>query len=324
MRKISALEALFAWAFRLSAEKEYLLHLQWRGQSRSLSRPVSPYLIRIIVGVAAFLFVGAVSLTWETGRWALQEFRYHLAAGKHQLHLADLRDIQADLKTIESSLDRAFHQEQRMRALYGISYPGTSPDAFGVGGRSQPDAAPRALSQGLQEALFHAQLKDRQLRGKIDHTLQNFQQIKEFMDYRHNLWDHTPTVTPATGNWSSGFGYRMHPVSGRYLLHSGLDIAGSKWTPVHATADGLVTTAQPALGYGNLVVVNHDNGYQTKYGHFSRVMVKKGQLVKRFELLGYMGRTGVATGVHVHYEVLRDGIHLNPQRYILPSGLVVD
>jgi murein DD-endopeptidase MepM/ murein hydrolase activator NlpD len=324
MRKISALEALFARVFRLSAGKDYLLHIQWQDKSRSLSRPVSPYLIRGLAAVSVFLFIGLACLAWETGHWALKEFRYHFAAGRHQIHLAELRDIQSGLNSVESSLDRAFRQEQRMRALYGINYMGSARDGFGVGGRAHPDANDAALSQGLQERLFLTELKGRQLRGKIDHTLRNFLQIKEFVDYRHNLWDHTPSVMPASGNWTSGFGYRVHPVSGRYAMHTGLDISGNRWTPVYATASGIVTTSQPANGYGNLVVVDHGNGYKTKYGHLNRILVNKGELVKRFELIGYMGNTGVATGVHVHYEVVRDGAALNPQRFILPTGLVVD
>ena len=180
------------------------------------------------------------------------------------------------------------------------------------------------MSQRQQEKHSHTQLKGRQLRGRIEYTLRNFNQIREFVDYRHNIWDHTPSVMPAPGNWTSGFGYRVHPVSGRYAMHSGLDISGSRWTPVYATANGVVTVSQRENGYGNLVVIDHGNGYRTKYGHLNRILVGKGEIVKRFELIGYMGSTGTATGVHVHYEVLRDGKPVDPERFILPTGLVVD
>src|SRR5690606_34370783 len=238
-RKVPALYAVFAKLFRLSADKEYLLHIQWESK-RSLSRPVSPYLIRSLAVVTLVLLAGIAGAAWEVGQWAFQEVRYHVAANRHQTHITELRDIRNRLSVVESSVDRAYHQEQRMRALYGINYMGTSPGGFGVGGRSHPDASDAALSQGLQEKLFHTQLKGRQLRGKIDHTLRNYLQIKEFVDYRHNLWDHTPSVMPATGNWTSSFGNRVHPVYRRYAMHKGLDIAGNRFTPVHATANGVV------------------------------------------------------------------------------------
>jgi murein DD-endopeptidase MepM/ murein hydrolase activator NlpD len=324
MRKVPALHAVFAKIFRLSAEKEYLLHIQWENKRRSISHPVSPYLIRTIAIAALVLLAGIACVAWEAGHWAVKEVRYHFAAGRHQMHLAQLRQIQNDLATVEASLDQAHQHEQRMRALYGINYMGSTSGAFGVGGRTHPDANDAALSQGLQEKLFHTQLKGRQLRGKIDYTLRNYLQIKEFVDYRHNLWDHTPSVIPASGNWTSGFGNRVHPVYGRYAMHKGLDISGTRFTPVYATANGVVKVSARENGYGNLVVIDHGNGYATKYGHLNRILVNRGQLVKRFELVGYMGSTGTATGVHVHYEVLRDGIHVDPERYILPAGLVVD
>lgn len=323
MRKVPALQAVFAKLFRLSADKEYLLHIQWES-NRSLSRPVSPYLIRSLALLALVVLAGIAGAAWEVGNWAVQKARYHIAASRHQLHLAKLRDIRKDLSTVESSVDRAYQQEQRMRALYGINYMGNSSGAFGVGGRTHPDAADVLLSQGLQEKLFHTQLQGRQLHGKIDYTMRNFVQIKEFVDYRHNLWDHTPSVVPASGNWTSGFGNRVHPVYRRYAMHKGLDIAGSRFTPVYATANGVVKVSAREGGYGNLVIIDHGNGYNTRYGHLQRIVVSRGELVKRFDLIGYMGSTGTATGVHVHYEVLRDGMHVDPERYILPTGLVVD
>jgi murein DD-endopeptidase MepM/ murein hydrolase activator NlpD len=263
-------------------------------------------------------------LIWEAGYWATKEIRYHYASARHGIQLSELRDIQSGLKTIETSVEDAFQQEQRMRALYGINYLGASQSAFGVGGRSYSSPEDADLSSGLYENLFHAQLKGRQLRGKLDYTLRNFLQIQEFVDYRHDLWDHTPSVTPAPGNWTSEFGYRVHPVTGRYTMHKGLDISGTRWTPIHATADGRVAVSGSEGGYGNLVVIQHGNGYSTKYGHLNRILVRKGQRVKRFDLIGYMGNTGVATGVHVHYEVVRGEESLDPEKFILPTGLVVD
>ena len=85
-----------------------------------------------------------------------------------------------------------------------------------------------------------------------------------------------------------------------------------------------MTTSGPNSTFGNLVVMDHGNGYTTKFGHLTKIMVEKGQLVKRYGLIGYMGDTGRATGIHLHYEVHRDGTPQNPEKYILPSGILVD
>jgi murein DD-endopeptidase MepM/ murein hydrolase activator NlpD len=324
MRKVPALKAVFARLFRLSTDKEYLLHVHWKSKHRSIVRPLSPTLMRALAAVFGFLLIGLACLTWEAGYWAIKELRYHYAAASHGTRLGELRDIQGDLRKIEGTLEDAFQQEQRMRALYGVNYLGSSESEFGVGGRSYP-GEDSVLPQGLYESIFHAQLKGRQLRGKIDYTLRNFVQIQEFVDYRHHIWEHTPSVSPAPGNWTSGFGYRVHPVSGRYIAHKGLDISGSRFTPIRATASGKVEfSSLNRGGYGNLVVINHGNGYYTKYGHMSRILVQPGQRVKRYDLLGYMGNTGISTGVHVHYEVLRGKEPVDPRKFILPTGLVVD
>jgi len=323
--KVPALHAVFAAIFRLSAEKEYLLHVQWENKRRSISRPLSPGLMRSLTAVFAFIVLGFLCLAWEAGYWAVKEVRYRVASTRHSIQVSELRDIQYGLKSIETSVEDAFQQEQRMRALYGINYLGATQSAFGVGGRTYATAEDSELSRGLYENLFHAQLKGRQLRGKLDYTLRNFRQIQEFVDYRHQIWDHTPSVVPAPGNWTSEFGYRVHPVEGKYKMHTGLDIAGTKWTPVHATADGVVSVSGADHGgYGNLVVISHGNGYSTKYGHLNRILVTRGQKVKRFDLIGFMGNTGVATGVHVHYEVVQGKEPVNPEKFILPTGLVVD
>ena len=194
---------------------------------------------------------------------------------------------------------------------------------FGIGGR-RPEADPNLPQGVVSDQVLNSSLKNRQLKSKLEFTTNSFKQIQEFVRYRHNLWEHTPFVLPAKGQVTSGFGYRLHPITGRHAMHEGLDIAGSRWTPINAPADGMVVTSQSNGAFGNLVVIDHGNGYLTKYGHLTKIMVEKGQLVKRYGLIGYMGSTGRATGIHLHYEVHRDGTPQNPEKYILPSGILVD
>jgi len=323
-RKISALESLFARIFRIVAGKEYLISIHWSAHRRSYSRPLRPSLIKLVLGTAAFLVLGLACLSFEIGKWAVDEARYHLALTYHHRYIGDLEGVQTTFGSVETSLDTVFNQERKMQALYGINYPGSGYSSFGVGGRSYPDADDSALPSGLYETLFQTMLKSHQLRGKMEFTLKNLQQISEFVNYRTNLWDHTPSVAPAQGEWTSPFGFRVNPVTGQYILHSGLDIASSRWTPIYASADGVVLSSEPSDDYGNLIVLDHGNGFHTKYAHLERSLVEKGQLVKRYALIGYMGSTGRATGVHVHYEVVRDGTPQNPEGYILPSGIIVD
>lgn len=127
----------------------------------------------------------------------------------------------------------------------------------------------------------------------------------------------TPSIWPTWGRVTSGFGNRRSPFN-RYAtqFHKGVDIAASYGNPICATADGTVTTAAYLSGWGNLVIINHGYGYQTYYAHLSGFSVSTGERVTRGQIIGYMGRTGRSTGVHLHYEVHVNGVAVNPLNYM--------
>lgn len=114
---------------------------------------------------------------------------------------------------------------------------------------------------------------------------------------------------------SSGFGRRYHPVLKTLRVHTGVDITAPKGTPVYATADGTVSSENPGSGYGITVVINHGYSYQSLYAHLSKKVVRPGQKVKRGQLIGYVGSTGMASGSHLHYEVIKNGQKVNPVYY---------
>ena len=116
-------------------------------------------------------------------------------------------------------------------------------------------------------------------------------------------------------NIVSGFGMRYHPILHHRRMHTGIDLTAQQGTPVYATADGVVTIAgrgDGTSGYGICVVVDHGYGYQTLYGHLSKTTVKRGHKVKRGEMVGTVGHTGLAQGNHLHYEVIQNGNKVNP------------
>ena len=130
-----------------------------------------------------------------------------------------------------------------------------------------------------------------------------------------------PSMMPVQGaRWTSSFGVRSDPFRGRAAMHGGIDMAGPIGTPIYATADGTVSTADwNNGGYGNLVELSHGSGIATRYGHLSRIMVRPGERVARGQLIALMGSTGRSTGSHLHYEVRIDGRAVNPLPF-LQSG----
>ena len=150
------------------------------------------------------------------------------------------------------------------------------------------------------------------------------QTVRSDVDKRNQLAAATPSIWPTHGWLSSSMGNRADPFTGEKDFHPGLDISADKGDPVYASADGTVVNASAAGNYGNLVVLDHGYGLETRYGHLSAFKVKLGQTVKRGDLLGLVGSTGRATSSHLHYEVRANGRILNPLQLLLnprrPAG----
>jgi murein DD-endopeptidase MepM/ murein hydrolase activator NlpD len=128
----------------------------------------------------------------------------------------------------------------------------------------------------------------------------------------------TPTIWPVVGSISSSFGQREDPIlgNGEGEFHPGIDISGPLGSPIHATADGVVTEAGMVNGYGRMVTIDHGHGVSTGYGHMSGFAVTAGQSVSRGQVIGYIGHSGRTTGNHVHYEVRIHNTPVNPHKYL--------
>ena len=128
----------------------------------------------------------------------------------------------------------------------------------------------------------------------------------------------TPFGRPvhARHNFTSGYGMRTHPVTGRLQMHKGIDLAAPPGTPILATGDGIVTFAGRSGNYGLLIRVEHLGGISTTYAHLEKIYVRKGQSVSRNQQIGAMGSTGASTGPHLHYEIVVDGKMINPMKFI--------
>jgi murein DD-endopeptidase MepM/ murein hydrolase activator NlpD len=128
---------------------------------------------------------------------------------------------------------------------------------------------------------------------------------------------HIPSIWPTSGRFSSPFGYRRSPFTGRRTFHKGIDITASRGSPIYAPAAGKVTYAQRFSTYGLCVEVEHGAGIMTRFAHLSGFAVDVGQTVARGDMLGYVGNTGRSTAPHLHYEVHVKKKLVNPLNYIL-------
>jgi murein DD-endopeptidase MepM/ murein hydrolase activator NlpD len=155
------------------------------------------------------------------------------------------------------------------------------------------------------------------LTSRIAAQKKSYQELSNLINNKEKLLAATPAIQPVSNKdlsrIASGYGYRIDPVYKTVKFHAGLDFTAPQGTPIYATADGVIEKAGLSDGgYGNYVVIDHGYGYETLYGHMLRVKAKRGQRVKRGEVIGYVGSTGKSTGPHCHYEIHKNGQKLDP------------
>jgi murein DD-endopeptidase MepM/ murein hydrolase activator NlpD len=265
---------------------------------------------------ARALWTVATTVAVLTGTAAIVSWLY-LSAPVDETQVNRLRSENTELREVNQSFEQSIRQLQTQLAEYeertrklaivaGIEELDSGSDA-GLGGTTfELAAGPDALGAMSQRLGGMTRALD-QVEGKLD---ERFRWISA-----------VPSVTPTRGLFTSGYGSRRDPVSGRPAFHQGLDISAAPGKAVHATADAVVVLAAPHGELGNAVVLSHGYGLSTRYGHMSRIAVRAGQRVRRGDVIGYVGNTGRSTGYHLHYEVHKDGEPVNPLGYILDRPL---
>jgi len=211
-----------------------------------------------------------------------------------------LGEMQAKLQQLESLGDR-------VSGLAGLPVPATKT----VTGSGGPLVASHALTiEEVQSAMVGFEQLATQ-RSTVLTSLES--QLFELKMKRMSI----PTQRPVmAGELGSGFGWRLDPFTGRSALHTGLDYAAGVGTPILAAAGGVVVTQEYHPEYGNMVEIDHGNNVITRYAHASRVLVKKGDLIKRGQKIAEVGTSGRSTGAHLHFEVWVQGVVQDPQRFL--------
>jgi len=151
----------------------------------------------------------------------------------------------------------------------------------------------------------------------------DYRKLLKRAEYLIKNLKYIPLGYPVYGKITSGFGMRIDPFNGRWAFHSGVDIKGRVGMPIRATAFGVVKRIGYSRGYGKYVVIYHGKGFSTLYAHLSRIKVRKGQKVKRGDVVGLMGNTGRSTGPHLHYEVRLGKKPINPLRFMRLKKTIV-
>lgn len=255
---------------------------------------------------------GAALAAGQTDRWSqiLAKQREEIADLKQQMQ-ARANAIAIQIGDMKAHVIRLDALGQRLTAIAGIK---SSEFNFG---HDPPQGGPETDIPGARPELSDLSTRLTSLQSQIDLSGSQLSALENVILSRQLGQEIHPEGRPVSSGYiSSGFGERVDPFTGGEEFHEGIDFAAPEGTRVRAVAAGIVTWAGTRGGYGNMVQIDHGNGYATRYGHADRVMVHVGEMVKRGDVLALVGDTGRSTGPHVHFEVLKNGHEVNPARFV--------
>ncbi|MBN1939774.1 MAG: M23 family metallopeptidase [Candidatus Aminicenantes bacterium] len=271
--------------------------------------------VRTAAGLGIGLAVLLAAVTADYVRIRLTGKSYRALLSENTRQKDQLREYETKVNFLEGKINSFQDYAGKLNIFAGIkspdllSNPGVGGPSAGESSEPEPQAVGGQLSS-LQNVRSLTQ-KAEDIEKSLGTLLSYFEQIQGQFATR-------PSIAPASGYRSSGYGWRMDPFNPTVRdYHPGLDIATVFGNPVVSTADGSILRVAYDAGLGNYIIVNHGNGITTRYGHLSKILVKSGQKVKRGDVIGRVGHTGRALGDHVHYEVRVNGTPVNPADYIL-------
>ena len=232
--------------------------------------------------------------------------------------LSQYEVINSDLKKIEIVLDDIQTRDDNIyRTIFEADPIPTSIRKQGFGGVNRYKKLSGFSNSDL---IINTTKKVDQLTKQLYLQSKSFDEIIELAKNKSKMLASIPAIQPVANKdlkrMTSGYGYRIHPIYKTRKMHYGMDYSAKVGTEIYATGDGVISKVKRSKrGYGNYVKINHGFGYETLYAHMSRYIVKKGQKVKRGEVIGYVGNSGISTAPHLHYEVRKDNKKINPVNF---------
>jgi murein DD-endopeptidase MepM/ murein hydrolase activator NlpD len=276
-----------------------------------------------LLTAAVFICTGYIIYDYRQLRETVSDTRNleHRLSGQTEEITSQRKQIQqfaGEINSLKAKLLALNEFENRIRIIANIEKSREQDSLFGIGGSLPEDIdASVSLTEKHNSLIREMHEKTDQIESATLEQADSFDSLLDYLEDHVNLLASTPAIRPSTGWKTSGFGYRISPFTGLREFHKGLDIASRQGTPIVATADGIVSFTGNKGLLGKAIVLDHGYGMMTRYGHAHKILVKTGDTVRRGDKIAVIGSTGRSTGPHLHYEVLLNGIRVNPEKYIL-------
>ena len=281
---------------------------------RKLRLPLN--LLRAIFIMLGISFAAFSFMIFDYTQVKLKTHELNSLKKENAVQKIQLQAFASKVSDLEFHMAKLKQFDKKLRIITNMEVPAGSSQVLGIGGPSFEEDT--ATLEGARAGLIKQMHSDLdQLKAEAMAQEKSFTELNEHLFKQTSLFASTPAIWPARGWVTSNFGYRISPFTGLRQMHEGMDIANAMGTLVLAPANGIVSRVDRENGLGKNITINHGYGILTKYGHLSETYVHVGKRVKRGEKIAAIGNTGRSTGPHLHYEIVVNGVNINPEKYIL-------
>jgi len=259
-----------------------------------------------------------LSISFIIGVCGLLYFNYNFPLVDETLQASRNQKLKTEWTVLYKQLERTSRQlstlehndDKNYRVILDLEPLDQSQREAGVGGREKESSS---IAYPLIRIAYEQAEK---IKNRLDIEAQSQEQLSNELTRKEKMWASRPAIQPVSNkdlkHLHTIFGLRMHPLLGYVRPHNGLDFTAPQGSPVYATGDGRIGFAQYSTSYGNVVYIYHGYDFETRYAHLTNFIVGAGQTVKRGQIIGYVGNTGLSVSAHLHYEVLYKNSPINP------------
>ncbi len=258
----------------------------------------------LIIGFFLLLIPSTIYLIITNSQNILARYKVTVLTNENQELKDQIVSVKSQLETLSQKLQELAELDAQIRIAANLELIPKDLRALGYGGGSENE-----ISASVDNLIERAKFQEK-----------SFRELKRYLDQQSSILQHTPSIWPVSGFLSSAFGYRRSPFTGKNEFHEGIDIVAPAGTAIRTTAGGRVRFSGYRAGWGRVVEIDHGFGYVTFYGHCQSLKVKTGEKVNRGDIIATVGRTGSATGNHLHYGIKVAGNWTNPLNYILSES----
>jgi murein DD-endopeptidase MepM/ murein hydrolase activator NlpD len=310
---------------RKNAERRWTVMLVPHGSGASRAVEVSQTVAKTVLGVGSAVALLLLVLGGAALSRGVNVTRSRALERENRLLASEIQRLRDRLVGLRDTLNVFSEREQGLRLLAGLSPTDVGVQQAGIGGPtgqwSERDSLAAAGPNGSQALAARVDMD--QLTRRANILVRSIGEAYDSLSSHQARYAATPSVMPTSGWLTSAFAReRVHPILHLARPHEGIDVSAPMGAPIEAPAAGVVTQVSWVEGYGNMLTVDHGYGLVTRYAHCSKILVVRGQRVKRGQKIAQVGSTGLSTGPHLHYEVWVSGKPVNPMKYVLPDAIV--